>query len=358
MSGSTSESEGDATPASTMRAAPRGTAAGRGQPAGRAARRGRRPDELDVLEGKRPVESDEEGASDDEGEPDRPSVVRVTFPRPLRLRRPQDRLEGATARPLGRGARHVGRGGRGGRDRLLRRDRRRRPGPGTRSPRGPAQPAADLPAGAGFLLEGRPVVLSPRSPRRRRPGDPDRVRLVGSSTVRRPASPGRAGSTSRAATTPSWWSRSGATTCGSRASWSSPGGVDVLGEHLRDFRSGPATRRGPGRRPRRRVEGEADRRRGHALGDGPPRAGDRSPLHRHLAGRPVPIGWASRRGERARRRGLEEGHVPTLGWPHRDEAKIARAWKHVLGGVRGFQDLDQHCWSGREADRLRHERLD
>jgi hypothetical protein len=34
------------------------------------------------------------------------------------------------------------------------------------------------------------------------------------------------------------------------------------------------------------------------------------------------------------------GTCRRLGWPHRDQADIARAWKHVLGGVRGFQDLD------------------
>ncbi|AIY18118.1 DUF3097 domain-containing protein [Pimelobacter simplex] len=36
----------------------------------------------------------------------------------------------------------------------------------------------------------------------------------------------------------------------------------------------------------------------------------------------------------------KKGTCQQLGWPHRDQADIARAWKHILGGVRGFQDLD------------------
>jgi hypothetical protein len=36
----------------------------------------------------------------------------------------------------------------------------------------------------------------------------------------------------------------------------------------------------------------------------------------------------------------KKGVCQQLGWPHRDQADIARAWKHILGGVRGFQDLD------------------
>ena len=36
----------------------------------------------------------------------------------------------------------------------------------------------------------------------------------------------------------------------------------------------------------------------------------------------------------------KNGVCQQFGWPHRDQADIARAWKHILGGVRGFQDLD------------------
>ena len=34
------------------------------------------------------------------------------------------------------------------------------------------------------------------------------------------------------------------------------------------------------------------------------------------------------------------GICQQLGWPHRNQADIARAWKHILGGVRSFADLD------------------
>ena len=36
----------------------------------------------------------------------------------------------------------------------------------------------------------------------------------------------------------------------------------------------------------------------------------------------------------------KKGVCQRLGWPHRDQADIARAWRHILGGVRGYQDLE------------------
>ncbi len=36
----------------------------------------------------------------------------------------------------------------------------------------------------------------------------------------------------------------------------------------------------------------------------------------------------------------KHGTCQSLGWPHRDQADIARAWKHILGKVRSYQDLD------------------
>jgi len=36
----------------------------------------------------------------------------------------------------------------------------------------------------------------------------------------------------------------------------------------------------------------------------------------------------------------KKGVCQRLGWPHRDQADIARAWKHILGGVRGYRDLE------------------
>ncbi len=36
----------------------------------------------------------------------------------------------------------------------------------------------------------------------------------------------------------------------------------------------------------------------------------------------------------------KKGICQQMGWPHRDQADIARAWKHILGGVRSFADLE------------------
>ena len=143
---------------------------------------------------------------------------------PLLRRRARPRL-GPPAPADAPGGRRAGPGRGGRRDRVLRRggahredDRRAH-----RDPGGPARAAPGVPAGARVPARrraGRP--WSGRSSRRRPP--PARRTASGSVAVprqRRPGSPAAAGSTSRASTTPSWSRRSGATTCGSRASWSS-----------------------------------------------------------------------------------------------------------------------------------------
>ena len=120
-------------------------------------------------------------------------------------------------------------------------------------------------------------------------------------------------------------------------------GVDDLGEKLRDFRPGPgAAGRRARRPPRARLEGEPHRRspsRSHPIGK-----------HVLIVGHPFIDIWAAVKPQRlgkervaARCRASIEwkkGVCQQFGWPHRDQADIARAWKHILGGVRGFQDLD------------------
>ena len=115
-----------------------------------------------------------------------------------------------------------GRGGR--RDRLVRsrrpyREGRRRP---RRAPGGPAWPRPRVPAGPGLPARRatrssspsrcrlRPLRRGPRAP----PAAPPRCRGRGRGSLAAHASG------SRDATTPSWWRRSGVTTCGSRV-WSS-----------------------------------------------------------------------------------------------------------------------------------------
>ena len=36
----------------------------------------------------------------------------------------------------------------------------------------------------------------------------------------------------------------------------------------------------------------------------------------------------------------KHGICQQLGWPHRDQADIARAWKHILSKVHSFADLE------------------
>jgi len=118
-------------------------------------------------------------------------------------------------------------------------------------------------------------------------------------------------------------------------------GVDDLSAVLRDF--------GPG--PDRRVGVLVD----HLVaGSKESRIADavrRSPDGKHvlIVGHPFIDIWAAVKPQRLgfpawpsvpRHIEWKKGVCQQLGWPHRDQADIARAWKHILGGVRGFQDLD------------------
>ena len=149
-------------------------------------------------------------------------LVPLPVPRPLRHRRARHRL--AAPRKRGRAVEIAGRQGpgrRGGHHRLVRRDRHGRARPRHGDPGGPARQAAHLPARPGLPARGHAGDPGRRRPARARGADPHRVRARSPCPAPRPGSPGPAGSSSRAATTPSWSRRSGATTCGSRAwSWS------------------------------------------------------------------------------------------------------------------------------------------
>ena len=119
------------------------------------------------------------------------------------------------------------------------------------------------------------------------------------------------------------------------------GGVDDLAEHLRDFRPGPQRRVGvlvdhlvPGSKESRIAQGIA-----------------RSDIGKHVlvVGHPFIDVWQAVKPSRLgfKRwpdvpRGIDwkTGTCQQLGWPHRNQADIARAWKHVLGAVRSFGDLD------------------
>ncbi len=118
-------------------------------------------------------------------------------------------------------------------------------------------------------------------------------------------------------------------------------GVDDLSEHLRDFDPGPERRAGvlvdhlvPGSKESRIADSVR-----------------RSPVGQHvlIVGHPFIDIWAAVKPQRLgfkawptvpRSIEWKHGVCQQLGWPHRNQTDIARAWKHILGGVRGFQDLD------------------
>lgn len=199
-----------------------------------------------------------------------------------------------------------------------------------------------FPLGPGFLLEGRPVILT--AP----------VRLVA------PAAPTRTASGSVAV--------HGAKARVARASrifvegrhdaelvekvWGDDlriegvvveylEGVDDLVEHLRAF--------GPG--PERRVGVLVD----HLVtGSKESRIAEQvaaSPVGRHVlvVGHPYVDVWAAVKPDRIgvaawpdvpRSMEWKKGVCRHLGWPHADQADIARAWQHILSRVHSYDDLE------------------
>jgi len=118
-------------------------------------------------------------------------------------------------------------------------------------------------------------------------------------------------------------------------------GVDDLAEVLRDF--GPGPERRVGVLVDHLVPGSKESRIAAAVRT--------SPVGRHvlIVGHPFVDIWAAVKPERLGKtawpqipRDIEWKHgvCQGFGWPHRNQTDIARAWKHILGGVRGFQDLD------------------
>lgn len=119
------------------------------------------------------------------------------------------------------------------------------------------------------------------------------------------------------------------------------GGVDDLADHLRDFKPGPQRRVGV--LVDHLVRGSKESRIADAI--------SRSPVGKDvlIVGHPFIDIWAAVKPERL---GLQKwpdvprtiewkkGVCQQLGWPHRDQADIARAWKHILGKVSSYNDLD------------------
>ncbi|MDO9494347.1 MAG: DUF3097 domain-containing protein [Nocardioides sp.] len=199
-----------------------------------------------------------------------------------------------------------------------------------------------FPLGPGFLLEGRPVILT--AP----------VRLVA------PAAPTRTASGSVAV--------HGVKARVARASrifvegrhdaelvervWGDDlriegvvveylQGVDDLVEHLRDF--GPAPERRVGVLVDHLVPGSKESRIAQQVAD--------SPVGRHVlvVGHPFIDVWAAVKPDRIgiaawpdvpRSIEWKKGVCRHLGWPHADQADIARAWQHILSRVHSYDDLE------------------
>jgi hypothetical protein len=199
-----------------------------------------------------------------------------------------------------------------------------------------------FPLGTGFLLEGKPVVL--RAPvHAATPAKPTRT---ASGSVAVPDARARVARASRIYVE----GRHDAELV--EKVWGDDlriegvvveylGGVDDLANHLRDARPGPG----------RRVGVLVD----HLVaGSKESRIADevtRSPLGAHVlvVGHPFVDIWQAVKPDRiglaawpAVPRTVEwkKGVCAHLGWPHANQADIARAWQQILGRVRSYDDLE------------------
>ena len=114
-------------------------------------------------------------------------------------------------------------------------------------------------------------------------------------------------------------------------------GVDHLPSTLAEFRPGPARRIGV--LVDHLVPGSKESR----------IAASASSVNVLIVGHPFVDIWQAVRPERLglrrwpdvpRGTDIKHGTCAALGWPHADQADIARAWKRILGTVRDYTDLD------------------
>ena len=198
-----------------------------------------------------------------------------------------------------------------------------------------------FPLGSGFLLDGRPVLLV--APSRKGPSRPTRT---ASGSVALPDAKARVARASRifvegrhdAELVEKVW---GADLRIEGAVVEYLEGVDDLPSHLRDFGPGPDRRVGvlvdhlvPGSKESRIAQSVA-----------------RSPVGRHVlvVGHPFVDIWQAVKPQRLGReswptvpRTIEwkKGVCQSFGWPHRNQADIARAWQHILSRVTSYADLE------------------
>lgn len=118
-------------------------------------------------------------------------------------------------------------------------------------------------------------------------------------------------------------------------------GIDDLSEHLRAF--GPGPERRVGVLVDHLVHGSKESRIAQSVA--------KSPIGKHvlIVGHPYIDVWAAVKPERLGKdawptvpRNIEwkKGVCQQFGWPHRDQADIARAWQHILSKVTSYADLE------------------
>jgi hypothetical protein len=197
-----------------------------------------------------------------------------------------------------------------------------------------------FPLGPGFHLDGKPVELT--APRRPAPGRPSRT-ASGSLPVEAKARVARA---SRI------WVEGRHDAELVEKVWGDDlrvegvvveylEGVDRLDERLREFNPGPGRRVGV--LVDHLVPGSKESRIAADAGRGP------SGTHVLVVGHPYVDIWQAVRPDRIGLRAWPDiprdvawkhGVCAHLGWPHADQADIARAWQHILSRVTSYSDLE------------------
>ena len=200
-----------------------------------------------------------------------------------------------------------------------------------------------FPLGPGFLLEGKPVILAAPARRTTQPARPTRT-ASGSVAVH--------GAKARIARASRIFVEGRHDAELVEKVWGDDlriegvvveylGGVDDLADHLVSFEPGPQRRVGV--LVDHLVRGSKESRIADAIMRGP------NGPHVRIVGHPYVDVWQAVKPERL---GLREwptvprnvewkkGVCQHLGWPHRDQADIARAWQHILSKVSSFADLE------------------
>ena len=200
-----------------------------------------------------------------------------------------------------------------------------------------------FPLGPGFLLEGRPVVLTAPPA----PAAPQRAARTASGSVAAPARRAVVAAASRifvegrhdAELVERVW---GDDLRVEGVVVEQLDGVDELAAAVAAFRPGPSRRMGvlvdhllPGTKEHRLVEQV--------------RRGASGTAYLKVLGHPYVDVWQSVRPERLGLsawpvvppgRPWKEGVAAALGWPHETQADLAAAWRRVLGAVRTYADLE------------------